>query len=232
MAWGFPFLMLVIAAAAVFSHKSFNLPAEVKPFAATGAAAFSMLALIQFFTNQFGFDRDGFRSLILSPADRRFILMGKNLACAPAGLIPGMLLLGLLAVALRLPALTIMATCLQLMTLLLIVSMAGNYVSIIAPQRIAPGTLRPSKIKIEFMLLMIGLQLVFILAMSPAFLPPASEWLLRRAGLPGFVPVNLILSALLCFAVIIFYWQSLGPLGRLLQKRETKILESVTVEVE
>lgn len=232
MAWAFPFIMVVIAAGTVFSRKSFHLPAEAKPFAATGAAAFSILMLIQFFTNQFGFDRDGFRSLILSPADRRCILLGKNLACAPAGLIPGALLLALLSVSLRLPPLTIIATLLQLMTLLLIVGLGGNFVSIIAPQRIAPGTLRPSKTKIEIMLLMLVLQLLFIIAMSPVFLPPLSEWLLRRDGLPGFVPVNLILSAMLCAAMMILYWQSLGPLARLLQKRETKILESVTVEVE
>jgi hypothetical protein len=28
------------------------------------------------------------------------------------------------------------------------------------------------------------------------------------------------------------YWQALGPLGRLLQRRETRILGIVTVEVE
>ena len=34
-------------------------------------------------TNQFGFDRDGFRVFVLSPAPRRDILLGKNLAFAP-----------------------------------------------------------------------------------------------------------------------------------------------------
>jgi len=30
----------------------------------------------------------------------------------------------------------------------------------------------------------------------------------------------------------VFYWQTLGPLGRLLQRREQKILQVVTREVE
>jgi ABC-2 type transport system permease protein len=45
--------------------------------------------LVQFLANQFGLDRDGFRSLILSPADRRLILLGKNLASLPVGAIFG-----------------------------------------------------------------------------------------------------------------------------------------------
>jgi hypothetical protein len=45
-------------------------------------------------------------------------------------------------------------------------------------------------------------------------------------------PVNLLLSAALAAVMALAYWQSLGPLGRLLQRRETKILGVVTVEVE
>jgi hypothetical protein len=50
--------------------------------------------------------------------------------------------------------------------------------------------------------------------------------------LPNFVPVNLIFSALLCGLMVFAYWQALAPLGRLLQRRETKILGVITVEVE
>jgi hypothetical protein len=46
------------------------------------------------------------------------------------------------------------------------------------------------------------------------------------------VPVNLICSALLCGVLVLIYWQALSPLGRLLQRREAKILGVVTVEVE
>jgi hypothetical protein len=69
-------------------------------------------------------------------------------------------------------------------------------------------------------------------AMAPAFVPPLAELLWRLAGWPDAVPVNLILSVLLAALVALAYWQTLGPLGRLLQRRETKILGVVTVEVE
>ena len=63
-------------------------------------------------------------------------------------------------------------------------------------------------------------------------MPPLAELLWRLAGWPDAVPVNLILSVLLAALAALAYWQTLGPLGRLLQRRETKILGVVTVEVE
>lgn len=232
MAWGTSFIMVVIAGTAVLFHAPAHLSVTVKPFIATGTAVLSLFMLVQFFTNQFGFDRDGFRALILSPADRRFILLGKNLACLPPVLISGMLLLAFVSVRLQLSPLTVAATLLQLTTVFLIAGVGGNFVSIVAPHRIAPGTLRPTKMKLEVVLLMIVLQLLFTTVMAPVFLPALSELLWHHAGLPDFVPVNLFFSALLCGVMIIIYWQTLEPLGRLLQKRETKILETVTTEVE
>jgi hypothetical protein len=46
------------------------------------------------------------------------------------------------------------------------------------------------------------------------------------------VPVNLIFSVLLCGVAVFVYWQLLPPLGRLLQRRETKILGTIALEVE
>jgi hypothetical protein len=64
------------------------------------------------------------------------------------------------------------------------------------------------------------------------FAAPLFEMLWRKAGLPAVVPVNLIISTLLCGLMVLVYWQTLTPLGRLLHRRETKILGVVTVEVE
>jgi hypothetical protein len=46
------------------------------------------------------------------------------------------------------------------------------------------------------------------------------------------VPVNFLFSFALAALVAFVYWTTLGPLGRLLQRRETKILNVVSVEVE
>jgi ABC-type multidrug transport system permease subunit len=199
---------------------------------ATGSIVFSMFMLVRFFVNQFGFDRDGFRALILSPANRRLILLGKNLAGLPASALFGILLLTLTSVRLQLPLLDVIATLFQLVTLLLIAGLGGNLLSILAPYRIQPGSMKPTKMPGLTMLVMILCQMLFPVAMAPAFVPPLAELLWRLAGWPDVVSVNLILSFLLAALVAFAYWQTLGPLGRLLQRRETKILGVVTVEVE
>ena len=53
-----------------------------------------------------------------------------------------------------------------------------------------------------------------------------------RAGGPPATLVNLVLSLGLALVMAVIYWQTLAPLGRLLHRRETKILATVSVEVE
>jgi len=232
MAWGSSFLSMVIIGAMVFLRSPPHLSDTAKPFIATGVVAFSIFMLVQFLANQFGFDRDGFRSLILSPADRRLILLGKNLASLPVGATFGAILLTLSSVWLHLPWLVFTAALFQLAALLLLAGLAGNVLSILVPYRIQPGSMKPTKMPGLAMLVMILCQMLFPVAMAPAFAPPLAELLWRLAGWPGGVPVNLILSVLLAALAAVAYWQTLGPLGRLLQRRETKILGVVTVEVE
>jgi hypothetical protein len=207
-------------------------PEAAKPFIATAAMVFSVFMLVQFFANQFGFDRDGFRALILSPSERRFILMGKNLACLPVGTGFGVILLVLVCARLGLSPFVFIAGLLQLAALLLLAALLGNVISILAPYRIQAGTMKPAKMPGLTMLLMMACHMLFPIAMAPAFIPPLAQFLWQKAGWPNAVPVNLILSAVLAALIAVTYWQTLGPLGRLLQRRETKILGVVTVEVE
>jgi hypothetical protein len=225
-------ISILIIGAMVFLRSSPNLPEVGKPFITTGVVAFASFMLVQFFTNQFGFDRDGFRSLVLSPVDRRMILLGKNLAILPVGFCLGSSLLVLVSVWLRLPLLAVVAALFQLVTLLLIGCVGGNLLSILMPFRIQPGTMKPTKMPALAMFVMILCQMLLPVAMAPVFAGPLLAWGWQQAGLPAFVPVNLICSAALCVVMVLTYWLVLPPLGRLLQRRETKILGVVTVEVE
>jgi hypothetical protein len=147
-------------------------------------------------------------------------------------MVSGGLLLALVSLRLQFPLLVVAATLLQLVALFLIIAVGGNLISILAPQRIAPGSLRPTKAKSEMVLLMIVLQSLFLLIVSPVFIPALLALLWRNVGWPDFVPVNFIFSVLLCAVAIFAYWQLLAPFGRLFQRRETKILNIVTAEVE
>lgn len=231
MAWGSSFLVTLIVGGSLLFRSNLNMPDAAKPFLVTGAVSFSIFMLVQFFVNQFGFDRDAFRALILSPTERRLILLGKNLACLPVGLF-GLILLIVMAVRFRLSPDIVLATVFQLVTLLLLAGMLGNLLSILVPYRIQPGSMKPTKMPALATLVMVGCHLLFPVMMAPAFVPPLAEWLWQRFGGMAFVPVNLLLSVALAALATLAYWQTLAPLGRMLQRRETKILAVVTVEVE
>jgi hypothetical protein len=231
MAWGSSIVSILIIGGMIFIRTPPHLSDTAKSFVATGAVVFSIFMLVQFFANQFGFDRDGFRSLILSPADRRLVLLGKNLAVLPVGFGFGAILLALVSMWLKLPPTVIAAALFQLVTVLLIVGLAGNLLSILLPFRIQPGTMKPTKLPGLVMLVMMLCQLLFPLAMAPVFVAPLLEMLWRHYGLSPLAPVNLIASVIFCSLMIFIYSQALTPLGRLLQKREIKILGIVTVEI-
>ena len=232
MVWGTSLIVTIILGGSFAFRALPNLPELAKPFIATGSAVLPIYFLAQFFGNQFGFDRDGFRALILSPAERHLILLGKNLAGLPVVAMFGGLLITLTTVRLHLPLTTVLATLWQLASLLLMAGVAGNLLSILVPYRIQPGTMKPTKLPGMAMLVNVLFQMMFPVALLPVFLGPLMQFLWHRLHGPDSVPVNLIGSALFCGLMGLVYWQSLAPLGRLLYRRETKILGVITVEVE
>jgi hypothetical protein len=232
MAWGTAFLVTVVVGASLLFRAAPKVPEAAKPFIVTGAMVFSLFMLVQFLANQFGFDRQGFRAFVLSPVDRRLILLGKNLATWPVGGLFGLLLLAMISFWLRLPGLISVAAAFQLATLLLLGSLGGNLLSILVPFRIEAGSMKPTKMPALAMLAMVVCQLLFPVVMLPVFVPPLLEWLWVKAGWPALVPVNLLLSLLLAALAALVYWRSLEPLGRMLQRREIKILNTVTAEQE
>jgi len=232
VAWGASILVPLIVGGSILFRANLKLPDAAKPFFATGAVVFSVFMLVQFYANQFGFDRDGFRALILSPADRRHILLGKNLACLPVGGGFGLLLLLLVSLRLHLSPLVFAAALFQLAAVLLLAGLGGNLLSILVPYRIQQGTLKPTKMPGLAMLVMMLCHMLFPLAIVPVFVPPLVGLLWRASGWSTAVPVNLILSLVLAALAALAYWQALGPMARLLQRRETRILAVVTVEVE
>jgi hypothetical protein len=232
MALGMPILMTLVFGVVFFARSSDQIPDLAKPFVATSAATFVLFFLFQLFANQFGYDRHGFRSLVLTPAERKHILLGKNLALGPVGLMLGGLLLVGLAVWVKIPFLAVTAAAFQLLALTLLVSLAGNLVSILAPYRIQPGSMKATKLPAKTIIVTFIGMMLFPLLAAPAFVPPLAGLIWQLAGGPAFVPLNLLLSIVLAAVMALAYWQSLAPLGRLLQRREIEILGVVTSEVE
>jgi hypothetical protein len=232
MQWGASFLVTLLVGSAMLFRTADGLPAAAGPFIATAVVVFSMFLMVGFVGNQFGFDRDGFRALVLSPADRWTILLGKNLAVFPAAAASATLLVLVLSVWLRLSPLVFVASLLQLVAGVLVASTAGNLMSILVPYRIQPGSMKPTKLPGTAIVLVIVAQLTLPAALSPVFLAPGAGFLAERAGGPPAGVVNLLVSMFLASITAVVYWRSLAPLGRLLRRRETAILRAVSADVE
>jgi len=169
---------------------------------------------------------------VLSPVERRFILIGKNLAALPAAAASATLLLLIITIWLRLSPLVFFATMCQLVIGLCLWAIGGNLLSILVPYRIQPGSMRPTKMPALAMVMLVLSQMAMPLAMSPAFFPPLIGWLVERAGGPPAAVINLAFSAIFALVMVAIYKATLAPLGRLLRSREMKILETVSADVE
>ena len=224
--------ILLIFGISILVRRSAGISDTYKPFIATGAVAVTFFGLNQFMFNMFGMDRSGFRTLVLTPIPRKRILLGKNIAFLPVVLGIGLILLLVVKFAGRLPLMMILAGFLQLVAAFFLLSMLGNLVSVLVPYRIAPGSMKPTKTTTLTTVFIILSHLLFPMVMLPVFLVPLVGLLVSGVGWLPAGPTNVLVALVLLVPLVFFYRLSLAPLGELLQKREKKILEVVTKEVE
>jgi ABC-2 type transport system permease protein len=225
-------LMLLLFGVMALVRNSSTMPEAATPFLPTGAVLFTFFSLSQLMFNQFGFDRNGFRSYLLWPAPRHRILLGKNLSFLPIALFIGITILAIVTVSKRLPVIFVACGLAQLMTAFLLLSMIANVTSILMPYRISQGSLKPTKTRPLTTFLLVLSSLGFPLLIAPVIGIPVAGYFLNRAG---WIPPELsnpLLSAILLGLSALCYKRTLPALGRLLQRREQRILDIVTHEVE
>jgi ABC-2 type transport system permease protein len=226
------FIMVIVMAIAFTVRRNASPPETIKPFMATGLIAFSFFGLSRLMFNLFGWDRAGFRTLVLSPVQRRRILFSKNLALLPLALLISGLLQLILRFTLSLPWIVFVCAFLQIPIAFLTVSLLGNLASMLAPYRVGPGTLKATKVPGQTKFMMLIFHLCFPIFISPIFLAPTMGLLFEKLGWLHSSPTNLLFSATLLALVALLYRCCLPSLGRLLQQREKEIMLIVTQEVE
>ena len=232
MLGGVSFVILVVVGSSVLFRAVPKASADFAPFIATFGVIFSLFFMIQFLMNQFGNDREGFRAFVLSPVDRRQILIGKNVATLPAPAIGAFLQVVIVSIWLKLPPLVVLASIFQVVSGVLVLGMGGNLLSILLAYRIQPGTMKATKMPGLSVFFLVLSQFLFPVAMSPLLLAPLFDLIVQKnSSVPAGV-VSLAISAIMALVIATIYWWSTGPLGRLLYRRETKILQTVTAEVE
>jgi ABC-2 type transport system permease protein len=216
----------------MFFNRSNNPPELMRPLMASGGFTFIFFMTLGMVGNQFSFDRGGFRTYVLSPAPRKDILLGKNLAMAPfvVGFMTIVALLFQVAYPMRVDH--FLAVLAQMLPMYLVFCLIGNLLSIIAPMPTAAGSMKPVKPKAATILIHMAFVFLFPLALTPTLIPLGIEFLLSWSGTMAWFPAYLILAIVECAAMLWLYPVLLGHQGQLLGRREQRILEIVTTKAE
>jgi hypothetical protein len=229
-------IMPVVAGAALLSvriTRANRAPSELlSNFALTTAAVVGTFTFVTIMSNVFGLDRSGFRALVLLPIQRKSVMLAKNLAFFPFVAIASLGLMLLAKFFIRVPWTALAPAILQMAIAFLIFAPFCNFLSILLPYRLSPGTLQAKKPKaIVFLGVFLGL-IATPLLMAPAFVPPGLQYAFAHFGWLPWFPVNLIASVFILAVVACVYWLVLPFQGRLLQAGEKRILREVTEETE
>ena len=232
MALGMNLVMLIIFGGMMFFQRAGNINNNFKPFICTIVVTFNFLGMVQLMFNQFGFDRDGFREMVLMPVERRYILLGKNIAFGIIGYIIGLILLVLVNIMVGFSITIFIATCFQLITATIMMCILGNLFSVLVPFHVSPGSLKPTKASAKTSFMRFLCHLFFPIGMIPVFASPALALLASTLGLLETAKTNLLFSVIMSLIALAIYKVTLPGLGNLLQKREKKIVDIVTDIVE
>ncbi len=227
-----PIVFGAIGISTFLSATKTQIPWPARELAASLAVFCTLFFLAPSMSNSFGLDRNGFRSLVLLPTPRHYILCGKNLGFFPFILAMGTVLVSVVAALMHAPVSSVITAFLQIPTSFLIFCLPCNLSSILAPYRLAQGTLKAKRPKAMVVLAMMLSMFIQPLVVGPTLIPVGLQILFRYKGWVPWLPIN-ILGTLCVFALAAgLYWMLLSPLGNLLQRREQTILKEVTEEVE
>lgn len=193
-----------------------------------GVCFIASTSVNQLIANQFGFDRDGFRSYLLLPISTRDLLLGKNMAILPVGLLLGWLALLVLQFFVRMEWSHLVANAFQLITIMFINFFVNNLLSIVTPLTVKPGSLQPRSIGVTTAFLQLAIFALLPLLIVPCVVPLGVEWWFRESPILGKVPWYLLGSILGTLAAVGGYYAIINSLASLLQARRHKIAEVVT----
>jgi len=187
-------------------------------FMATTGVLYVFLILSGLSCNLFAFEHSGMRTLVLSPVDRKRILLGKNIAVCTVALIfsAGVLTINQLVFRDVTPAALLFAG-LSFVVFASMTSMMGNWFSIRFPKRMKFG----ARMNVSGVVGVLLIPMIVLLAL-PALASAAA----------GYVAQSLLIEyvtlAVLALLSVGFYLMMIETQGESLQKRELEILEAVT----
>ena len=184
---------------------------------ATGGVLYVFLILTGLSCNLFAFEEGGMRSLILSPVDRKKILMGKNIALMLVALIFSTALLIINELVFRdLTPRAVLFVALSFITFAALMSVIGNWLSIRFPKRMKFG----KRLNVSGVVGLLLIPMLILLALPPLAATAAGyltqSWYVEYATLTLFAGLAVSVYLLL-----------INEQGQALQRREVEILDAV-----
>jgi hypothetical protein len=184
---------------------------------AAGGVLYVFMILTGISCNQFAFEEGGMRSLILSPVNRRQILIGKNIVMTIVALIFASALLIVNELVFRdltLQGLAFVVLC--FLTFAPMMALIGNWLSIGYPKRMKFG----KRLNVSGM---VGLLLIpmFILLALPPLGATATGYLL------GSLLIRYVTLGVFAGIAVCAYFLLINAQGQSLERHEVEILEAV-----
>jgi len=184
---------------------------------ATTGILYVFLILSSLFCNQFAFDQAGMRTLILSPVDRKKVLLGKNISLSLVVFVlcSGLMLVNELVFHDLTPGVLLFAT-LSFIAFASLMSLMGNWFSVHFPKRMNFG----KRLNVSGVVGLLLIPMIVLLAMVPL-----------AATAAGYVAQSVLVEyvtlAILAALSLGFYLMLLPSQGEAVQKRELEIHEAV-----
>jgi ABC-2 type transport system permease protein len=227
-----PLIMLIVFGG-MLASKGGNAPILVRPLIALGMSAFILiLGMAGFLGNQFAFDRSGFRAFVLSCAPRREILLGKNLALLPFAFTWMVFIIGVSQWKNPMRPDHLVAVLLQTIPMYLLFCLAGNLLSILSPIALKQGSGQPASHQGIRVLFQIVFMLIVPVLIGLTLIPLGVEALFTLMKWAAWFPAFLVLSLVQAAVMLWLYRIALNWQGGLLQRREQKILETISLKAE
>ena len=184
---------------------------------ATGGVLYVFLILAGISCNQFAFEEGGMRTLVLSPIDRRKILLGKNIAITFIASIFSTLVLILNAIVFRdINPSNLLFIVLSFIAFAAISSTIGNWLSIRFPKHLRFG----KRLNVSGVAGILLIPLIILLAAPPLLATLVGYFTQSLLNEYLTLLILALISVGLYFVIINFH-------GRSLAKREIEILETV-----
>lgn len=224
----FPLIMGLLAGSFLLGKRDFVVPMLARPWIPLGVIAVTMFGIAQLLLNQFGVDRDGFRAFVLSPIERKDILIGKNVALAPLAVGICLLLICVVQVIVPQGIASFLASVLQVLAVYLLYCVLGNLVSIFFPMGIKRSSMQPANPRfVPMLIMMVGLLVGPTVLMIPTVIACGIPAIIEAVTDRSMGWLYLILSSIQLGLVLAIYRLAIKQQENWLWRQEPRILDVV-----